>query len=130
MASEAIQEQIKALEAELEAKKREAATAGEQKESQEMIKEVIRDIAQEKIIPSLPLSTLSAASDDQQKIAELKEKEHEHIIQELIDMAISQDVYKAIKMAVALKNPHLEDEFHDKLATYFDKLLESHKITT
>ncbi len=129
MAQEIIQEQIKALEAQLEAKKREAAATGEQKEPREMLKEVIRDIAQDKITTPVPPSTTSTPSDDQKKIVELKEKEHEPIVQELLDQAIGKDLFAAIKMAAALKNPHIEDEFHDKLAEYYDKLMASGKIT-
>lgn len=130
MAQEGIQEQIKLLEAQLNAKKLELESAGGQKESREVIREMIKDIAKNPIIPISSQAQNVATNDDQNKLAELKEKEHEHIVQELLDMAISKDVFKAIHTATALKNPHIEDEFHDKLATYFDKLIESRKITT
>ncbi|MEK9175198.1 MAG: hypothetical protein AAB795_01245 [Patescibacteria group bacterium] len=129
MAQEGIQEQIKLLEAQLEAKKRELESIGEHKENHEVIREVIKDIAQNPIVP-LVSPAQTAITDDQKKLVELKEKEHEHIVRELLNLAISKDPFSAIKIARALKNPHIEDEFHDKLATYFDKLIESRKIIT
>lgn len=130
MAQEGIQEQIKLLEAQLDAKKRELESTGEQKENREILREVIKDIAQNPIAPPSTPAQTTALDEDQKKIEDLKEKEHEHIVQELLDIAISKNPFSAIKMARALKNPHIEDEFHDKLATYFDKLIESRKLIT
>ena len=130
MVQEGIQEQIKLLEAQLEAKKQELKSIGELKENREALLEVIKDIAQNPIAPPSSSIQTNTIDDDQKKLAELKEKEHEHIVQELLDRAISKNPFSAIKMARALQNPHIEDEFHDKLATYFDKLIESRKIIT
>lgn len=133
MVQEAIHEQIKVLEAQLEAKRKELESGADRpKENREMLREVLRDVAQEKVLlPAPPLSgTQQTDITDDARLAELKEKEHAHIVQELLNMAISKDVFAAIKMAAALKNPHIEDEFHDTLAIYFDKLIESRKIKT
>ena len=131
MAQEVIQEQIKMLEAQLEAKRQELASGEQPKENRELLREVIKDVAQERVMLPAPRPTNAVpANTDEAKLADLKEKEHEHVVQELLDLAISKDVFAAIKMAGALKNPHIEDEFHDKLATYFDKLIESRKIKT
>lgn len=130
MEQEGIQDQIKFLEAQLEAKKRELESSGEHKENREAIREVIKDIAKNPIAPPSRSSHATSINDDQKIIADLTEKEHEHIVQELLDLAISKNPFAAIKMARTLKNPHIEDEFHDKLATYFDKLIKSRKITT
>lgn len=131
MAQEAIHEQIKMLEAQLEAKKKELGSDGDAKESKEIMREVIKDIAQNPVaFPAPQATSATTANDDEKKLAELKEKEHEHVVQELLDIAISKDVFSALKTATALKNPHIEDEFHDKLATYFDTLIASRKIKT
>ena len=44
-------------------------------------------------------------------------------------MAFSKGMTQAMKAANALKNPHILDDFHDKLADkYYEKLLEARKI--
>jgi len=124
MAQEAIHEEIKWLEERLEARKQELSESGEVKHEKEIVREAIREAAQ------TPPPTLSISDDVALQAAyNLKEKEHEHIIEELILLALTKGLASAMKVANSLKNPHLLDEFHDALADkYYEKLLESRKI--
>ena len=124
MAQEAIHEEIKWLEERLEARKQELSESGEAKHEKEIVREAIREAAQ------TPPPTPSISDDAALQAAyDLKEKEHEHIIEELILLALAKGLASAMKVANSLKNPHLLDEFHDALADkYYEKLLESRKL--
>ncbi len=128
MPPKSIHEDIEWLEAQLESKKQALREQGESKEEREMIKDIIKESAPSPLTPSP--SILNPASDDAQKKAhELEEKEHEEIIQHLVDFAFTKNLNFALRAAAALRNPHLLDEFHDLLADrYYEKLLETRKI--
>ncbi|OGF63272.1 hypothetical protein A2926_03605 [Candidatus Giovannonibacteria bacterium RIFCSPLOWO2_01_FULL_44_40] len=127
MPQESIHEEIKWLESQLEAKKREAAGGSEAKPERQIVREIIKEAA---VVPfHLPVG--GAISDDaaQKAAYDLKEKEHAHIIEELIALALAKGLASAMKVANSLKNPHLLDEFHDTLADkYYEKLLEARKL--
>jgi len=128
MVQESVNEEIKWLEEQLEAKKKELAIGGVEKPEKEMVREVIKDVAAKK--PQL-LPTQSVLSDDAAKKAayNLKEKEHQQIIEGLISLAFAQGLAIAVKAVNHLKNPHLLDEFHDALADkYYEKLLAARKL--
>ena len=131
MPQEQIREEIKWLESQLETKKKELSGEGkEPREEREMIGEIFREAgAGEKPSPPIlsPVTIPDETSKD--KAAELKEKEHKYIIEELINLAFEKNLSSALKVANSLKNPHLLDEFHDTLADYYyQKLLEARKI--
>ncbi len=129
MAQEQINEDIKWLERQLEAKKRELAGGGpETKEEREIVKEVIKETAVGELNASVPAAKLS--NDDAKKSAlDLKEKEHGDIIQNLVQIAFSKNLLSALKVAESLNNPHILDEFHDTLADqYYQKLLDARKL--
>ncbi|OGF67099.1 hypothetical protein A3I27_03950 [Candidatus Giovannonibacteria bacterium RIFCSPLOWO2_02_FULL_43_11b] len=129
MAQEAIHEDIKWLEGQLEAKKRELEGAGaETKEELEIIKDVIKEAPQAPTPP--PASHASLSDDDTKKKAgELEEKKHHEIIDELVAIAFSKNLASALKVAESFKNPHIIDEFHDTLADqYYQKLQDARKL--
>lgn len=126
MAQESVNEEIRWLESQLEAKKREAASGSEAKPERQIVREIIKEAA-----TAPALAQVGAISDDaaQKAAYDLKEKEHEHIIEELVVLALAKGLASAIKVANSLKNPHLLDEFHDTLADkYYEKLLEARKL--
>ena len=131
MAEERINQEIKWLEEQLEAKKR-ALAEGESSKEGKKEKEIVRDILEEaqsqNLLPPPPVPTIS--DDDAQKAAsDLKEKEHEVVINELIATAFSKGIAFAMKVANSLRNPHILDEFHDTLADkYYEKLLAARKV--
>jgi len=129
MVQESVNEEIKWLEERLEAKKQELASGGVEKPEREIVREVIQDVSLEKTPPPAGESA-PASNDAAQKAAyNLKEKEHAHIIEELIGLALAQGLAIAVKTANHLKNPHLLDEFHDALADkYYEKLLAARKL--
>jgi len=134
MAQESIENEIKWLEEQLEAKRRALQESGSASaeaadgREREMIKDVIKEAAEptSNLLP--PTSTIS--DDDAQKAAFLlKEKEHEQIIQDLVVMALTKGIASALKVVRALNNPHILDEFHDTLADkFYEKLLQARKI--
>lgn len=135
MAQENIQNEIKWLEEQLEAKKRALAEkepsgehAFEGKEEREMVRDIIREAASP--TSDIPLLTSNISDDDAKKAALLlDEKEHADIVSDLVAMAFSKGIVHAIKSANSLRNPHVLDEFHDVLADkYYQKLLEARKI--
>lgn len=128
MAQESIHEEIKWLERELEARKKALETRGETKPEREVFHDVLKEAIS---LPALSLAAPAPISDydAQQAAYQLKEKEHEHIIGELVLLALAKGLASAMKVANSLKNPHLLDEFHDALADkYYEKLLESRKL--
>ena len=128
-----IHEDIKWLESQLEAKKKELAGTGlEEKEEREMVKDVLREstgeISSSDGPPVLQHDT-STASDDDLKKTELTEKEHAKVIEKLIEIAFAKSLAVAIKAARSLKNAHLLDKFHDTLADqYYEKLKAARKL--
>ena len=134
MAQENIQNEIKWLEEQLEAKKRALlerepsfGAVAESKEEREMVKDVIKEAASQNLLPA----PMGAVSDDDAKKAVLllDEKEHEEVVSGLVAIALSNGIAHAMKAANALRNPHTLDEFHDVLADkYYQKLLEARKI--
>jgi len=128
-----IHEDIKWLESQLEAKKKELAGTGlEEKEEREMVKDVLREsISGAPSLDGPPVlqNDTSAASDDDLKKTELTEKEHAKVIEKLIEIAFAKSLAVAIKAARSLKNAHLLDEFHDTLADqYYEKLKAARKL--
>lgn len=128
MAQEVIEDQIKMLEAQLEAKRRKLSNQRETKEGHEVIREVFKEIAQNPPALPIPSVALPSTTDDTAAVTALQEKEHEAIIEELVSFALSKDLFAALKRANSLKNPHLIDEFHDKLARHYDTLLQARKV--
>src|SRR3989344_3713728 len=129
MAQEQINEDIKWLERQLEAKKRELAGGGpETKEEREIVKEVIKETVTDKPNASAPAAKLSD-NDAKKSVLDLKEKEHGDIIQNLVQIAFSKNLLSALKVAESLNNPHILDEFHDTLADqYYQKLLNARRV--
>ena len=127
MAQEQINEDIKWLESQLEAKKKELS---EKSPEQSAERDVLRDVIKE--VPSISAPTAPAALNDDavsQAAGNMEEKQHEEVIQNLIEIAFSKDLLSALKVAESLKNPHILDEFHDKLADeYYQKLLDARKL--
>ena len=125
MFQESLQDEIKWLEGQLEAKKQSL----EGKEGREALKEVIKEAGEMKLLPPPPSG--ASLSDDaaQQAAQDLKEKEHKEIVEDLVGIAFTKGIAQALKTANALRNPHLLDEFHDTLADkYYAKLLAARKI--
>lgn len=125
-----IHEDIRWLEGQLEAKKKELSeNSGEQKGEREVVREVLRDTQSEE--PLLPPATSQTISDDdaKAKAGELEEKKHHEVIEELVKIAFSKDLASALKVAESFKNPHIVDEFHDILADeYYQKLIDARKL--
>ena len=129
MAQEAIHEEIKWLERELEARKKELETRGETKPEKEVFHDVLKEAISSPTPPPAGGSAPISDYDAQQAAYQLKEKEHAHIIEKLIGLALAKGLNSAVKIASSMKNPHILDEFHDALADkYYEKLLESRKL--
>ena len=91
--------------------------------------DVLKEIKnEESLLP--PPSPASISDDDaKMKVAELEEKKHHEIIDELVGIAFSKNLASALKVAESFKNPHIIDEFHDTLADhYYQKLLDARKL--
>lgn len=128
MAQETLNDEIKWLEQKLEAKRQELGSAVENKPEKELIKDVIKEVALLPPPPVIPPAPASATSTDDDKHAE-EEKEHSEVVEELVKDALANGIAHAVKMAGALKNPHILDDFHDALADkYYEKLLEARKL--
>ncbi len=129
MEQNSLHDEIKWLEAQLEAKKQEAlASGGVQKEEKEVLRDTIKEVVSN-IYSSAPNIGTATDDDAKKKAAELEEKEHEEIIQELVNVAFAKGITHAINIANKMQNPHLLDELHDTLADkYYQKLLDSRKL--
>jgi len=129
MAQETLNDEIKWLEERLSAKKTELLGSGESKAEKEVVKNILKETAL--LPPPADSQSASVQSDDAALKAahDLEEKEHSQIVESLVADAIKNGIIHAIKIAEAMRNPHLLDDFHDTLADkYYQKLLESRKI--
>ena len=133
MAQEQLNQDIKWLEAQLKAKKKELSERGAQKPEREIVKEVLKDSSAGEnppagLPPVLPPSTVSDGANFK-KTDEAVEKEHEPIVKDLVALAFSKNLASALRAARSLKNPHMLDEFHDTLADqYYEKLKAARKL--
>jgi hypothetical protein len=134
MEQQSLQEHIAWLETQLQQKKQElAGQGGPDKNERELVKEVIQGVGVENIPPPppviLPPSSAPIASPIKPLPNDPTEEQHKEIVQQLVEKAISEDLFAALKAAENLRNPHLLDEFHDALADhYYEKLVESRKL--
>lgn len=131
MPQESIHQEIKWLEEQLEAKKREMSEKGEQKDEREAVREVIKEKARQEspVVPTALPEPKYTNEEALRRAEELQEKEHENVIEELVALAFSKSLMTALKVAESLNNAHIMDDFHGALAgKYYEKLLESRKI--
>lgn len=133
MEQQSLQEHIAWLESQLQQKKQELAGQGEpDKNERELVKEVIQGVSAENIPPPpliTPIPSAPIPSPIQPPANDPSENQHKEIVQQLIETAISGDLFSALKAAENLRNPHLLDEFHDALVNhYYEKLIASRKI--
>lgn len=105
------EEEIRWLREQLETK-----TSPDQKESRpsrEIIKETLKEAGD---IPSHALGSYALTDDDvTKKRTDLDNEEHHDQIEELMAIASEKGILSALKVARALNNPHLLDDFHDRL---------------
>lgn len=132
------EDEIRRLEAQLEAKKRELAEQGmPQREEKEVFKEVLKEhIEQIRPVPVPPPPpttsppTPSPVTDivTPTPAQVLAEEEREKQLQKLVEMAMTRTIEDAVKQAAA-QTPYLVDELHDRLVDdYYDKLVQLRKM--
>ena len=131
------EDEIRRLETQLEAKKRELAERGmPQGEEKEVFKEVFREhVEQFRPVPARPPPPTPApppppvtdmvTPTPQQALAE---EEREKQLQKLVETAMTRTIEDAVKKATA-ESPYLLDELHDRLVDdYYDKLVQLRRI--
>lgn len=85
----------------------------ESRPSHEIIKETLKEAGD---IPSHALGSYALTDDDvTQKRTDLDDEEHHDQISGLMAIASEKGILSALKVARALNNPHLLDDFHDRL---------------
>lgn len=128
---ESPEDEIRALEQKLEAKKKELSERGvDLPHEKEMFREVLREHVEEIKNPSSAYP-VPPPSDDVAKKADdkLKQEEREEVIRALIELALTSTIEKAVRQAEA-QTPYILDELHDHLIDdYYDKLIALRKIT-
>jgi hypothetical protein len=131
------EEEIKELERKLEEKKREMAQREiAPREEKEILREVLRERVEE-VTPGRPKDTgiLSGiphvpplTEELQKKADEVKTKEREEQVRNLVELALSKSIEDAVKVAQQA-TPYLLDELHDHLVDdYYEKLVQLKKI--
>lgn len=108
-----IKEEIKALEQKLAEKKRELTESGIEVKPEAAAREVVREY----IAPAAQIPASQTDDDDQiKKTAQsIKEEPHYRQIEELLKIAEKNGILNAVEVAKHLKNPHLLDDFHDRI---------------
>jgi hypothetical protein len=118
VSTQKFKEEIKGLEAALEAKKKEMAESGLEfkpvEEAKELIKEYTAEIPPAAELP--PLIRPQEEDEIQKAVGRLQNEEHAGQIEQILNIAREKGILKAVSVARALKNPHLLDDFHDRLA--------------
>ena len=106
-----IKEEIEHLELKLAEKKKELAETGTEFESEDAAKEVIKEYSSSAQTATVPYTT-----DDSKKAADkLASEPHARQVEELLKIAQENGIIYAVNTAKHLKNPHLLDDFHDRL---------------
>ncbi len=110
-------EEIAYLEKKLQEKKAEAEKAGEQKERQELISEVVKEhvgaLPEKIMVPEYKISEQETGG----RVLELKPETHDRQIEELLGILEEKGVWNAVSVSRGL-GPHLEDDFHRVLVQY------------
>ncbi len=122
--------EIKALEAKLEAKKREMAAAGTEAGERHVFKEVVREHAGIER-PIQQYSTVGGTAPRPGTIAgqTVISKQDEEVLDQLVSHAFTKGIRSAIAEARKTNIPFLIDLLHDRLVDeYYDKLLQARKI--
>ncbi|MCH7883401.1 hypothetical protein IIA95_03235 [Patescibacteria group bacterium] len=105
-------EEIQWLEKQLETKKRELKETGKETKPEEAAKEVIREYTGQ-----APVVTPSLLSEDaEETVSSLENEPHAKQVEELLAISKKQGILNAVNVARHLNNPHLLDDFHDRLA--------------
>lgn len=119
---------ISSPEEELEALRKRVAeleSVSSGKEKPEAIKEAIKEHAEKN--PKEVFSPEFIVSEEESKEHAEKisgyspEKDHEEVINDLLEIAKDKGVYNAVSIAKNL-DPHLEDDFHDALVKHFQNI--------
>lgn len=128
------EEEIRALEQKLEAKKRELREQGAEIEEKDAFREILKEhIDKSRSSSKLPATqypTQSTLPADLQKHArDLKKKEErEAQVKHLVEIALTRNIQDAVKVAEQA-TPYLLDELHDHLVDdFYDKLLALRKL--
>ncbi|MEK7599110.1 MAG: hypothetical protein AAB474_01485 [Patescibacteria group bacterium] len=115
LSTEKFKEEIKGLEAALEAKKKEMAESGQEFKPAEEAKELIKEYTAE--AAPVPPTPAARPQDDEIKKAVLRLQNEPHAgqIEEILKIARKNGISSAANIVRRLKNPHLLDDFHDRL---------------
>lgn len=126
---ESPEDEIRALEQKLEAKKRELSERGvELPHEKEMFRQVLREHVEEIKAPA-PVYPVSQSDDSAQKTDDKQRgEERDEVVRRLIELALTSTIEKAVRRAEA-ETPYILDELHDHLIDdYYDKLVALRKI--
>jgi len=111
-----LQEEIKALEQMLNEKKKEFAESGTEFKPESAAKEVVKEYASAAAPAPASVQAPAGDADALKKIADSFQNEpHAKQIDELMNIAGKHGISNAVEVAKHLKNPHLLDDFHDRL---------------
>lgn len=121
---EVFNQEIKELEAKLEAKKREMAEAGQQHPEKKIFKEVLREHAPFEVQSNAtPVTGTQPAPVDEPTN---EEKQH---LNALVTHSFTKGIGSAVAEAKKTNNPYFIDLLHDRLADeYYEKLVQARKI--
>lgn len=132
-----IEQEIQQLQRQLEAKKAELGQQSSQQEAVPHDKEILREVVKEKIeqhavqqqaAPAAPTVPAPAPAPTASAPAYMS-PELQSRVQDLVNVAFTQNISDAIRQAVSSKNPALIDAFHDVLVDeLYGQLLERKKI--
>lgn len=123
------EEEIRALEQKLEAKKKELAEKGvELPHEKEMFRQVLREHVEEIKAPP-PVYPVSQSDDSAPNTNDKQRgEERDEVVRRLIELALTSTIEKAVRRAEA-EIPYILDELHDHLIDdYYDKLVALRKI--
>lgn len=108
-----LEAEIKHLEAELEQKKKEMAETGQEFRPAEEAAKVVKEYT--KAPPQMQAAKPQDDSALQKAAARLQNEPHAKQVEELLNIAQKSGILNAVSIARKLHNPHLLDDFHDRL---------------
>lgn len=126
---ENLEDELSRIREEIKKRKDDAKSEGAQ--SNEEKEEMILDVLQNHIKKNPPenLSESFKISPEQTKkhIADLEPEEDDRKIEELFKIATEKGIINAVRVCEGLKNPHILDDLHRRLAHYFNFEINNNK---
>lgn len=125
---ENLEDELSRIREEIEKRKNEiAGGAQSNEEKEEIILDVLQNHIKKNISENLSESFKISPEQTKKHIADLEPEEDDRKIEELFKIATEKGIINAVRVCEGLKNPHILDDLHRRLAHYFNFEINNNK---